>query len=321
MMRVILFSHESDVDGIFSTAIGLIRYPQARTFFLDYSKESFMKIINQIFFSNESQEKNLYIISDLGFNDNLLSIFKSTLINFNKIKNEIIWVDHHPWSKNTIDEIHSFVELILDDSGKKCATELMYERFLLDNDYARHLANIAHSTDFFIKDQYITPLPEIIRYYLTFNDSYERLAKLAYKISKGILWDIQLSEDYKKYESLRDNDKKQVLKELKIKKIDDLNVVFVRSTPYLQTSLFSEEIFNKTNADLAIFYGKNGKISIRRNNDKIDCNAIALKLIDGGGHKFAAGGTIHSNPNNIEDIISEIEETILKIKISNKNIK
>jgi oligoribonuclease NrnB/cAMP/cGMP phosphodiesterase (DHH superfamily) len=316
-MRVVLFSHESDVDGIFSTAIGLIRYPQARTFFLDYSKESFMKIINQIFFSNEFQEKNLFIISDLGFNDSLLNIFKGTLNNFNKIKNEIIWVDHHPWSKNTIDEIHSFVELILDDSGKKCASELIYERFLLDNDYARHLANLAHTTDFFIKDQYITPLPEIIRYYLTFNDSYERLAKLAHKISKGILWDIQLSEDYKKYESLRDNDKKQVLEELKIKKIDDLNVVFVRSTPYIQTSLFSEEIFNQTNADLAIFYGKNGKISIRRNNDKIDCNAIALKLIDGGGHKFAAGGTIRSDPSKVEDIISEIEETILNIRILN----
>jgi oligoribonuclease NrnB/cAMP/cGMP phosphodiesterase (DHH superfamily) len=316
-MRVVLFSHESDVDGIFSTAIGLIRYPQARTFFLDYSKESFMKIINQIFFSNEFQEKNLFIISDLGFNDSLLNIFKGTLNNFNKIKNEIIWVDHHPWSKNTIDEIHSFVELILDDSGKKCASELIYERFLLDNDYARHLANLAHTTDFFIKDQYITPLPEIIRYYLTFNDSYERLAKLAHKISKGILWDIQLSEDYKKYESLRDNDKKQVLEELKIKKIDDLNVVFVRSTPYIQTSLFSEEIFNQTNADLAIFYGKNGKISIRRNNDKIDCNAIALKLIDGGGHKFAAGGTIRSDPSKVEDIISEIEETIVNIRILN----
>ena len=316
-MRVMLFSHESDVDGIFSTSIGLIRYPQARTFFLDYSKGSFMKIINQIFFSNESPEKNIFIISDLGFNDSLLNIFKSTLINSNKTKNEIVWVDHHPWSKNTIDEIHPFVELVLDESGKKCASELMYERFLLDNNYARNLANLAHTTDFFLKDQYLTPLPEIIRYYLTFNDSYERLSKLAHKISKGILWDIDMSEDYKKYESLRDNDKNKVLKELKIKKIDDLNVVFVRSTPYIQTSLFSEEVFNLTNADLAIFYGKNGKISIRRNNDKIDCNAIALKLIDGGGHKFAAGGTIHSDPSKIEDIISEIEETILKIKISN----
>src|SRR5919107_608425 len=277
-MRVILFSHESDVDGIFSTSIGLIRYPQARTFFLDYSKESFMKIINQIFFSNESPEKNIFIISDLGFNDSLLNIFKSTLLNANKTKNEMV---------------------------------------LVDNSYARHLANLAHTTDFFLKDQYLTPLPEIIRYYLTFNDSFERLSKLARKISKGILWDIDMSEDYKKYESLRDIDKNKVLKELKIKKIDDLNVVFVRSTPYIQTSLFSEEVFNQTNADLAIFYGKNGKISIRRNNDKIDCNAIALKLIDGGGHKFAAGGTIHSDPSKIEDIISEIEETILKIRISN----
>jgi len=314
-MRVTLFSHESDVDGIFSSAIGLIRYPQARTFFLDYSKESFMKIINQIFFSLESQEKNIFIVSDLGFNDNLLNIFKSAFLSCKKTENQVIWVDHHPWSKNTINEVNPFIELILDNSGNKCASELMYERFLFENGYAKHLSKLAHTIDFFTKDRYITPLPEIIRYYLNFNDSYERLGKLAYKISNGILWDIELSEHYRIYESLRDSDKRQVLNDLKIKKIDDLNVVFVRSSPYIQTSLFSEEVFNLTNADVAIFYGKNGKISIRRNNDKIDCNEIALNLIDGGGHKFAAGGTIRSDPNKIEDIILEIEETIHQVKL------
>ena len=120
-MKVTLFSHESDVDGIFSSSIGLIRYPQARTFFLDYSKESFMKIINQIFFSKELDEKNIFIVSDLGFNDSLLSIFKSTFLGCKKSHNEVIWVDHHPWSKNTIDEVNPFVELILDNSGIKCA--------------------------------------------------------------------------------------------------------------------------------------------------------------------------------------------------------
>jgi len=66
-MKVILFSHESDVDGIFSASIGLIRYPQANTFFLDYTKESFMNIINHILLSKESSEKNylLYPISGL----------------------------------------------------------------------------------------------------------------------------------------------------------------------------------------------------------------------------------------------------------------
>jgi uncharacterized protein len=74
-----------------------------------------------------------------------------------------------------------------------------------------------------------------------------------------------------------------------------------------------------TNADIAIFYGENGKISIRRNNDKIDCNAIALNLIDGGGHKFAAGGTIQSDPNKSDNIISEIERIIHKLKGSVNN--
>jgi len=194
----------------------------------------------------------------------------------------------------------------------------MYEYFLIDNDYALNLAKFAHTTDYFLKDQYITPLPELIRYYLTFSDSHQRLSKLALKISNGILWDIEMTKDYKKYELLRDNDKSKVLKELKTKKIDDLDVIFVRSTPYLQTSIFSEEIFNLTNADLAIFYDKNGKISIRRNTDKIECNAIALKLKDGGGHKFAAGGTINNNPDNIEEIMAEIEQIIINIKKSSK---
>jgi oligoribonuclease NrnB/cAMP/cGMP phosphodiesterase (DHH superfamily) len=313
-MKVLLFSHESDVDGIFSVSIGLIRYPQAKAFFLDYTKESFMKIIDHISLMNNTPEKKLFIISDLGFNDNLLSLFRNSLTYSNTSRNDVIWIDHHPWSKNTINEIDPLIDLVLDESGNKCASELMYERFLFENDYALELAKFAHTTDFFLKDQYITPLPELIRYYLTFNDSHKRLSNLALKISNGILWDIEMSRDYKKYELLRNDDKNNVLKELKIKKIDDLNVVFVKSTPYLQTSIFSEEIFNITNADLAIFYGKNGKISIRRNTDKIECNAIALKLKDGGGHKFAAGGTINTDPENLEEIMAEIEQTIIEIK-------
>ena len=313
-MKVILFSHESDVDGIFSVSIGLIRFPQAELFFLDYTKESFMKIIDHILLSNHTPEKKLFIISDLGFNDNLLNLFKNSLTNSNLSRTDIIWIDHHPWSKNTINEIDMLVNLVLDDSGNKCASELMYEHFLFGNDYAFELAKFAHTSDFFLKDQYITPLPELIRYYLTFTDSHKRLSNLALKISKGVLWDIDMGKDFRKYEILRNDDKKKVLKELKTKNIEGLNVVFVRSTPYLQTSIFSEEIFNLTNADLAVFYGKNGKISIRRNTDKIECNAIALKLKDGGGHKFAAGGTINTDPDNVEEIMSEIEQTIIDVK-------
>ena len=79
----------------------------------------------------------------------MLSIFKSAFLGSKKSNNEVIWVDHHPWSKNTIDEVNPFVELILDNSGIKCASELMYERFLFDNGYAKHLANLAHYRFFY----------------------------------------------------------------------------------------------------------------------------------------------------------------------------
>ena len=39
-MKVLIISHESDLDGLFS-AIGLIRYPQARTVFSRLWEENF----------------------------------------------------------------------------------------------------------------------------------------------------------------------------------------------------------------------------------------------------------------------------------------
>ena len=38
---------------------------------------------------------------------------------------------------------------------------------------------MAHAMDFFTKEEYLTPVAELIRYYSNFEDFYERLAKLA----------------------------------------------------------------------------------------------------------------------------------------------
>ena len=52
------------------------------------------------------------------------------------------------------------------------------------------------------------------------------------------------------------------------------------------------------------FNGKNGKMKYpKKNNDKIDCNEIALNLIDGGGINLLQEERIRSDPNKIEDII------------------
>jgi oligoribonuclease NrnB/cAMP/cGMP phosphodiesterase (DHH superfamily) len=318
-MRVIIFSHESDIDGLFSAAIGLIRYPQARTIFLSYGIENFTKMRDFIYYAiSPNKEGGIFIISDLGLNDNLIDICKIMFSNAKKNGWRIIWVDHHLWSQEAIEAVKPYVELVIDNSGEKCAADLMYETFLAGNDLAAKLASIAHTMDFFTKDQYLTPISELIRYYHNFSDFYDRLVNLAQKSATGILWDIEMQDQYNKYVQLRDNAKKQVFSTMRIKQLQDIKVVFIQSSPFIQTSLFSEEVFQRTQADLAMFYSSEGKVSIRRNNEKIACSDISANLFEGGGHKFAAGAILRSDPMDVEAVIHELEIAILTALDTNK---
>jgi uncharacterized protein len=318
-MRVIIFSHESDVDGLFSAAIGLIRYPQARTIFLGYGIENFNKMADFVYSAvSSNKEGGIFIISDLGLNDNLIDLCKNIFSNAKKNGWQTIWVDHHLWSQKAIDTLKPYVELVINSSGQKCAADLMYETFLTGNDTAAKLSSIAHTVDFFTKDQYLTPISELIRYYHNFSNFYDRLSDLAQKSATGILWDIEMQDQYNKYVRLRDDAKQQVLCTIRIKQLKDLKVAFVQSSPFIQTSLFSEEVFQKTQADLAMFYSSEGKVSIRRNNEKIVCSDISANLYEGGGHKFAAGAILRSNPMDVEAVIHELEIAILDALDKNK---
>jgi nanoRNase/pAp phosphatase (c-di-AMP/oligoRNAs hydrolase) len=86
----------------------------------------------------------------------------------------------------------------------------------------------------------------------------------------------------------------------------------VQSSPYLQNSLFSEEVFARTNADLVMFYSAKGKVSIRRNNDAISCRDVAANLPEGGGHAYAAGATFKSDPADAAAVISELETAVTR---------
>jgi oligoribonuclease NrnB/cAMP/cGMP phosphodiesterase (DHH superfamily) len=313
-MKVIIFSHESDLDGLYSAAIGLMRYPQAMTVFLGYGAENFSKLGNFIYSAARysPSECGQIVIADLGLNDELIEtcrkIFSDAVLKGWKI----MWVDHHPWSQQAIEAVKPFVEIVLDDSGRKCAADLMYETLLPGNVLAAKLASMAHTMDFFTKDQYLTPISELIRYYQTFPDFYYRLSNLAEKSAKGILWDVEMQSDYNSYVRLRDEAKAQVFASLQIRQVGRFKVAYVHSSPYLQNSLFSEEVFANTNADLVMFYSTKGKVSIRRNNDLISCRSIAANLSEGGGHDYAAGATFKSEPSDTAAVILELEAAVAK---------
>ncbi len=313
-MKVIIFSHESDLDGLYSAAIGLIRYPQAMTVFLGYGAENFSKLGSFIYSAarDSPSQRGQIVIADLGLNDELIEtcrkIFSDAVLKGWKI----MWVDHHPWSQQAIEAVKPFVEIVLDASGVKCAADLMYDTLLPGNMLAAKLASMAHTMDFFARDQYLTPISELIRYYQTFPDFYHRMSNLAQKSAKGILWDVEMQSDYRTYVRLRDEAKAQVFASLQIRQIDRFKVAYVQSSPYLQSSLFSEEVFANTNADLVIFYSTKGKVSIRRNNDLISCRSVAANLYEGGGHDYAAGATFRSDPSDTVAVILELQAAVAK---------
>ena len=312
-MKVMIFSHESDLDGLYSAAIGLLRYPQAMTIFLGYGGENFQKLGNFIdSATRNSVERGLIILADLGLNDDLIETCRKIFSDAVQKGWKIMWIDHHPWSQQAIEAVKPLIEIVLDSSGNKCAADLMCDTLLPGSALAGKLAAMAHTMDFFTKDQYLTPISELIRYYQTFPDFYERLSDLARKSARGILWDVEMQSNYNEYAHLRDEAKVQVFATMQIKPISKFKVAFVQSSPYLNSSLFSEEVFAKTNADLAMFYSAKGKVSIRRNNDAISCRDVAANLPDGGGHVYAAGATFKSDPTDIASIISELESAVTK---------
>jgi oligoribonuclease NrnB/cAMP/cGMP phosphodiesterase (DHH superfamily) len=316
-MKVIIFSHESDLDGLYSATIGLMRYPQAMTVFLGYGIDNFNKLGNFIqsatlYSSSPKEVRGKIIIADLGLNDELIETCRKIFADAASNAWKIMWVDHHPWSDRAIEAVRPFVEIVLDASGRKCAAELMYETLLPGNIVAEKLASMAHTMDFLTNNQYLTPISELIRYYQTFPDFYYRLSILASKSSKGILWDIEMQNDYNDYVRLREEAKEQVFASMQIREAGRFKVAYIQSSPYLQSSLFSQEVFSKANTDLVMLYSTKGKVSIRRNNDAISCRSIAANLPEGGGHDYAAGATFKSDPSDTAAVISELQVAVIK---------
>ena len=316
-MEVLIFSHESDMDGLFSAAIGLLRYPQARTVFLGYGKESFetMGHFSNTFSASSPSSEKLIIICDLGLNEDqsLIDLCKGFLSKAKNAGCDIVWLDHHPWADRAVDAIKPSVEITLDKTGTKCAAELMYDKLLVGNQLAAKLASMAHTMDFFTNDQYLTPISELIVYYRNSPIPFEKLSSLAVKVSRGILWDMEMQNDYAMYSEIQEKAKREACQTIQFKEIDGrFKTAFIQSSPYIQNSLFAHEIFEKTKVDIAVLYGTDGKVSIRRNNAQVSCRRIAENLPEGGGHDFAAGAKYNSDPSKPQAIIMELEAAILK---------
>jgi uncharacterized protein len=313
-MRVIICTHEADIDGMYSASVALMKFPKAQLSFYNYGLDNFKKMFGYLKYESKKTRGGLAIISDLGISDDNVSDLCIDSIQYLKKRQwSVIWVDHHPWHRKTLMSIRKLIKLFHDSSGKKCATEIMHEKFMNKNKIVEQLKLIAHSSDFMTNLRIHDPrLSELIHFYRNAVNSKKNLESLVQKASKGILWDSDMQNDYRKYIQISDFQKNESLKTLTIKKILSFNVAFVFTYPYVQTSLFSHELFSNMKVDLAMLFNRRGNVSIRRNTEKISCSKIASYLIEGGGHEFASGGKLKSNPRDFDACIKEMEQVVVR---------
>jgi oligoribonuclease NrnB/cAMP/cGMP phosphodiesterase (DHH superfamily) len=311
-MRVIICSHEADIDGMYSASVALIKYPSAHVSFYNYGLDNFKRMFDYLKGEARNAVDGLVIISDLGINDESVSQLCVDTIRYVKTRGwSIIWVDHHPWHGQSLASIRKLIKLYHDPTGKKCATEIMHDRLMNKSKIARQLKLIAHISDFMTDvKNHDSRVSELIHFYRNGSRSRQKLESLVRKASIGVLWDHEMQLDYIKFAKLSGFQKSKSLNTLIIKKVNSFNVAFVFTYPLVQASLFASEIFSKMKIDLVMLFNKEGKVSIRRNTNKISCNGVASFLVEGGGHEFASGGRLESDPRNLNACIKEMQTAI-----------
>jgi uncharacterized protein len=313
-MRVVICTHKADIDGLFSASVALMKFPKSSISFYDYGVKSFKKMFEYIKCESRKTTGGLAIISDLGIDDHaVFSLFEETVHYLKKRLWSVIWVDHHPWDRGSLKSARKYAKLFLNSTGKKCATEIMYEKFMYKNKIAEQLKLIAHSSDFMTNlKNHDSRLSELIHYYRIGENAKKNLQALVEKASRGILWDSDMQRDYTKFTKISDIQKKESLKTLKILNILSFNVAFVFTYPYVQTSLFSHELFTSRKIDLVLLFNGTGKVSIRRNTSKISCRKIASHLVEGGGHEYASGAKLKTDPKDVKGCIGELKDAIVR---------
>jgi uncharacterized protein len=309
----LLCSHISDMDGVYSAAIGLIRYQNVQLSFHNYGISNFREMFNGIMGKiGNVTGSGIVIISDLGVNIGIEELCVEMITRIKRTGWNIIWVDHHPWPEKAIKLMNKVSTLVHDESGRFCAAELMYRYLTPRNRIAKQLSLMAHSSDFMIDIDSLPPVSSLIQYYRNLSNSQEKLTVLARKGASGILWDTEMHEDYLRYLSIYNIERNKALSSMLIRSIQGFKVAFIPVTDYIQTSLFAKNVFDMTRADLALFYKDDGKISIRRNNDRISCRRIADSLVEGGGHDFAAGGKLVVDSRSVNNITAELEQLVIR---------
>ena len=297
---IYIYSSEQ-FDGIAASAI-IARYATLR------------KLNYRIEVTAYSEEINLPDNANVFFAD-----INPERINLDKIKKKIFfWAAYYPHTcEEKIKELTKY-NLVMqptayEDFIKKSAAEVTFEKLLPNDRIAKDIAKIARDIKFWErKDERAEKLNTLL------SSGYDK-KQIIETIAKGSLWNETFEQKINEYKLKRDEALKEMMKTLKIKKYLTTSFGFFLASNLISSADAGHYALEKHNGvEVAVIIFRNGKISFRRReNCDVDLAELA-KLFNGGGHPYAAGGTLGKiiTHKNFEEIIFKINQTLQKFFIN-----
>ncbi len=284
-MRYIIVTH-TDMDGVAAAAI-YIYYtaskPEKIIFAEPYNIEKKLKKLR-----NVSVEK--IAIMDMGVNATNIHEVISIINELVSRGISIEWYDHHVWDQEWYNKlIEAGVKLFVDRST--CATGVVAKYYTpsrkdIDELFVKELVAGVCAGDLWTFDHWRGPwYMRLIRR----SDSTNWRLHVLEKLSKGILWDSEFTEnviekidrELLSYNIIRD----KIVQDT----VDGIKIAVAPKHDGVETSFAAAYILGRLGADIACIVSKDGKMSLRSR--RVNVREIA-KLLGGGGHPRAAGAKI-----------------------------
>lgn len=312
MNKKIIFSHESDIDGLGNIILAKLAFTDIDYVLLpdvEALEITFRKYIE----TKSLDEYDQIFVTDLSLYDPALTMAAES-----DLKDKTLVFDHHQRAIASNMNRYPFTKVIEEDEkGKKCATSLFYE-YLTENNYLKR----TEALDTFVE-------------YVRLEDTWDwkKVENGTKAHDLGILLNILGKDEYvnEMLKKLRENEKfyytdkeEMLLKEKKdtskrnleiimsnaIYKIDEDNNKFVIvNCPYEYRNEISEYIIDTKNPNnikyiliIALDKGEYGQKSYRRVDENIDVNKIAMRH-GGGGHPGAAAVGITKEQRQAFDLM------------------
>lgn len=266
--HVVHLTH-NDLDAVGGDAVHRMKYGDIFTIWCSVGK--FPTMLDAV--AGAPGKGDLLSISDLGYQDNVVSRLKKARSNGWKIE----WRDHHRWHDEEIREVEALVEILNIDT-EICATGIVVHDLMPDDPVAREVAEVVCDYDLWKhQDPRSKVLGQVVMRKAVRNHVRDCLLK-------GLFTDKVIEEEYADIFREMNSDIKRSIRHTKIFGIK-YRIAFAPLYGYPSETAHS--IRDTFGTDIEVVVSSSGRFSIR---SVPDISHIIAREFGGGGHPNAAGG-------------------------------